>query len=219
MSIRRFDNEMNVLNLDIIRMGGLIENAIENTKNALTSRDIEKAHTVIASDKDISALAAKIESEALHILLLEHPVAGDLRTVSTALKIVTDMERIADQSSDICDIIISLNEFDYQNDLSFIPEMASIASDMVRTSVDAFVDKNLDLASKTIEMDDEVDKLFFKVRDVMIDIIKADSKKANHAVYLMMIAKYLEKIGDHAENIANWLHFNLTGEKKNVKLI
>lgn len=221
MPLRRFDSEMQSLNLDIIRMGSLIENAINSTIKSLMEENIEIANNVIDSHKDISMLSSKIESESLKILLLEHPVASDLRAVSTALKIVTDMYRIGVQAREICEIIVRLAEenIHYKTTLINIPKMANATAEMVRISVDAFVKKDFDLASEVIEMDNNVDELFEKVKENMIELIKSDSSSANQAIYMMMVAKYFEKIGDHAENIASWVQFNITGEKKNIKLI
>lgn len=219
MTLRRFDSEMQDLNLDIIRLGNLIEDAINMSTKALLNKDLELAQAVIKKDKDINILTNKIESEALKILLIEHPVASDLRNVSTALKIVTDMERIGDQASDISEIVNYLSDKDYSDHIKLIIKMANITNIMVKSSVDAFVKKDYDLAEDIIKMDNDVDKLFLHVKDDMVALIKSDSENADEAIYLMMIAKYFEKIGDHAENIAQWIQFAKTGKRKNVRLI
>lgn len=220
MSMKRFDSEMQNLNLDIIRLGSLIEEALNNTIKALADQNEDIAREVIKNDKIINALSYQIESEALKILLIEHPVATDLRAVSTALKIVTDMERIGDQARDICEIVIFLCEKKgYKTSIKIILQMAAIATDMVKNCVDAFVKKDFNLSENVMETDNVVDRLFYKMRDSMVDFIKTGSEHADQAIYLMMIAKYFEKIGDHAENIAEWVQFYQTGEIKNVKLI
>lgn len=219
MTLRRFDSEMQDLNLDIIRLGNLIENAINTSIKALSNKDVELAKTVIKKDKDINILSTKIESEALKILLLEHPVASDLRNVSTALKIVTDMERIGDQASDICGIVNYLSDRDYCDNITLIVKMGNITSEMVKSSIDAFIKKDYDLADEIIKMDNDVDQLFFNVKDDMVALIKNNSECADEAIYLMMVAKYFEKIGDHAENIAQWIQFSKTGKRKNIRLI
>lgn len=220
MSMKRFDLEMQNLNLDIIRLGSLIEEALNNTVKALSEQNETIAEEVIKNDKSVNALSSQIESEALKILLIEHPVASDLRAVSTALKMVTDMERIGDQARDICEIVLLLSEKKgYKTSIKIILQMAAITTDMVKNCVDAFVKKDVDLSQNVIETDNAVDKLFYKMRDSMVDFIKTGSEDADQAIYLMMIAKYFEKIGDHAENIAEWVQFHETGERKNIKLI
>jgi len=219
MTLRRFDSEMQDLNLDIIKLGNLIENAINTSIKALLNKDIELAQTVIKKDKDINILSNKIESGALKILLLEHPVASDLRNVSTALKIVTDMERIGDQASDISGIVNYLSDKDYTSHIELILKMGNITSNMVNSSIAAFVKKDYDLAEDIIKMDNDVDQLFLNVKDDMVALIKTNADHADEAIYLMMIAKYFEKIGDHAENIAQWIQFSKTGKRKNVRLI
>ncbi len=219
MTLRRFDSEMQDLNLDIIKLGNLIENAINISIKALLNKDIELAQTVIKKDKDINILSNKIESEALKILLLEHPVASDLRNVSTALKIVTDMERIGDQASDISRIVSYLSDKDYSSHIELILKMGNITSKMVNSSIAAFVKKDYDLAEEIIQMDNDVDQLFLNVKDDMVALIKSNADYADEAIYLMMIAKYFEKIGDHAENVAQWIQFSKTGKRKNVRLI
>ena len=219
MTLRRFDSEMQDLNLDIIKLGNLIENAINTSIKALLNKDLELAQTVIKKDKDINILSNKIESEALKILLLEHPVASDLRNVSTALKIVTDMERIGDQASDISRIVSYLSDKDYSGNIKLILKMGNITSEMINSSIAAFVKKDYNLAEEIIKMDNDVDQLFLNVKDDMVALIKSDADYADQAIYLMMIAKYFEKIGDHAENIAQWIQFSKTGKRKNVRLI
>ena len=219
MTLRRFDSEMQDLNLDIIKLGNLIESAINTSIKALLNKDLELAQTVIKKDKDINILSNKIESEALKILLLEHPVASDLRNVSTALKIVTDMERIGDQASDISRIVSYLSDKDYTSHIELILKMGNITSEMVNSSIAAFVKKDYDLAENIIQMDNDVDQLFLNVKDDMVALIKSNADYADEAIYLMMIAKYFEKIGDHAENVAQWIQFSKTGKRKNIRLI
>ncbi|MGL4987186.1 MAG: phosphate signaling complex protein PhoU [Treponemataceae bacterium] len=221
MPTRRFDNEMQCLNLDIIKIGSLIENALHSTIKALLEANLEIAKNVMSEHKNISELSSKIEREALKILLIEHPVASDLRTVSTALKVVTDMYRMGVQAKEICEIIVKLFEenLEYKNLLANIPKMANDTAKMVRLSLDSFVKKDFNLATDVINMDNTIDDLFDRVKDAMIDLIKTDSQNANQAIYLMMVAKYFEKIADHGEAIASWVQFSITGERKNIKLL
>lgn len=220
MTIRnRFEREIETLNQDITLMGGMIERAIGSSVYALVTQNKDIAKQVIENENEINQTARQIESCALKILLRQQPVAGDLKIITTALKIVTDMERIGDQSEDICSIVLHLCDEEYQTKLIVIPKMADVAVHMVNMCIDSFVKMDITIAKKVIEMDNEVDDMFGKVKDNMINLIKAQPEYADQAIYLMMVAKYLEKIGDHAENIAEWVIFCKTGERKNVKII
>ena len=200
-------------------MGALVERAIENSVTALMSQNKDLCVQVIAADKEINALTANIESKALKILLMQQPVASDLRTISTALKIVTDLERIGDQARDICAIVLHLCDEDYQPTLTILPQMGEQAKDMVNACIDSFVKLDLDLAQKVIKTDDNMDELFRKLKDKMVQLIKDKPAYADQALYFMMVGKYFEKIGDHAENIAQWVIFSKIGEHKHVKIL
>lgn len=213
-----FDRELENLNLELIRMGGMIENSIDKAITALKMQDIEQAQYVIDADKAIDEECRNIESKCLKLLLHQQPMAGDLRLISTALKMITDMERIGDQASDICVICISLAGQIYIKKLEHIPLMAEKASRMVKLSIDAFVKKDVKLAETVIEMDNEVDELFNILKQDLVELIIEDKGNVDQAIDLIMIAKYLEKIGDHAENIADWVVFSVTGEHKHKKL-
>ena len=160
-----------------------------------------------------------METRCLKLLLRQQPVARDLRSISTALKIVTDMERIGDQAADIADISMHLRSADVAVIASHLEEMAREAVDMVHSSIDAFVRTDVELAKKTIAQDDAVDALFIKVRDDVTQRIRADAAKADEAIDVMMVAKYLERIGDHAVNICEWVEFYTTGEHKNTRIL
>ena len=215
----KFERDLEALHNKLIKMGGLVEDAIEKSIKALVNQDEVLAKEVIENDKQIGALTGIIESESLKILLRQQPVASDLRTISTALKIVTDMDRIGDQARDICWITLHLCEEEYQTKLIVIPQMAELIKVMVKGCIDSFVTLDTILARKVIDMDNDVDAMFKKVKDNMINLIKKQPDYADQAIYLMMVAKYLEKIGDHAENIADWVMFCVTGQRKNVKLL
>ena len=215
----RFEKELETLNLDIIKMGSMVEKAIDDSIKSLMEQNIELAKTVIEGEKLNDMMEKKIESEALKLLLRQQPVAGDLRAITTALKIVSDMERIGDQARDICEIVLHFFQQDYRPKLVKIPQMAEITKQMVKLCVDSFVNQNMEMAQEVINMDDKIDDLFEKVKEDMIQLIKKDSVNADAAIYLMMVAKYFEKIGDHAENIAEWVQFCKTGEHKHTRLI
>lgn len=215
----KFQTELENLHLSLIKMGAMTETAIEDSVNALMNQNKEAAKAVIENDKEISRMTGAIESAALKIILLQQPVAGDLRTISTALKIVTDIERIGKQAADICSIVLHLCDEEYQTKLIVIPQMADLAKRMVKMCIDSFVRLDLELAQRIIETDNDMDELFNKVKENMIKLIRDLPRFADQAIYLMMIAKYFEKIGDHAENIAEWVIFCKTGKHKNIRLI
>lgn len=220
MSIRnKFDAELKELHSAIIKMGAAVEEAIGLSVKALMTRDAELAKSVIENDKKINEMNGAIGSSALKIMLCQQPVASDLRAVSTALRMVGEIERMGDQAADICSIVLRMCEEGCQTDPAFIPRMAEIARRMVRGCIDSFVRTDLELAKVIIETDNEMDELFIKSRQELIDLIKTNAAVADQAIYLMMIAKYFEKIGDYAENVASWVIFSVTGNYKGNFLI
>lgn len=212
--MKKFDEELNKLIEHVTEASDMILEALRNSTKALTDGDIELANQVIKNDRNINRISYKIESSSLKMLLLEHPVATDLRIVSSALKIATDLERIGDQAKDICDLLRFLLEGNiYKRNLNIIIEMSNIIEYMITNCLNAFKEKNSELSKNVIAKDDEVDKLFYKMRDSMVELIKSGTENADQAIYLMMIAKYFEKMGDHAENIAKWVYYYSTGER------
>lgn len=206
--------ELNKLTDYVAEAGDMILEALRNSSNALINGDIELANQVIENDRNINRISYKIESASLKIILLEQPVATDLRIVSATLKIATDLERIGDQAKDICDLIRFLLEGNlYKNNIDTLIEMSKIIDYMITNCIKAFREKDSQLSKDVIEKDDKVDKLFYKMRDSMAELIKSEAENADQAIYLMMIAKYFEKMGDHAENIAKWVYYYTTGER------
>ena len=216
-----FDKELNKLNDELIEMGSMIEKAIEHTIKALVTQDIDLAKYVIDSDEQINRQERDIESLCLKLLLQQQPVARDLRQISSALKMITDMERIGDHASDISEIIVTLlkREESYIKHLDHIQSMAKETSVMLVGSVDAFVNRNQLQAAAVIEKDDVVDDLFRKVQSELVQLIHEDPNCGEQATDLLMIAKYFERIGDHATNISEWVIFSLTGEHVHGQLI
>ncbi len=207
----KFDEQLDQLNKELIEMGGLIEQAIQNACAALRSYDAQLAKQAIAFDHEIDEKERRIEGLCLRLLLQQQPVARDLRLISAALKMITDMERIGDQAADISEIVLVMDKnFDHVQ-----PEEIALMADatiaMVTSSIDAFVRRDEALARKVIADDDEVDDRFLQVRAKLIDRFTADPRTAEHALDLFMITKYLERIGDHAVNIAEWVLFSITG--------
>ncbi len=220
MSARsEFDHELEDLHLDLIRLGGMIEEAIDHSITALEKRDHKLAQSVIDNDRKIDDLDHAIEARCLSLLLRQQPVAKDLRAISTALKMVTDMERIGDQAADIADISQRFDNSPFIKSLVHIPMMARIASAMVKESISAFIQSDVAASREIISRDDEVDKLFETIKQELIAILTHRPEAADQAVDFLMIAKYLERIGDHAVNICGWVIFSVTGEHKDAKII
>lgn len=220
MSARsEFDQELESMHLDLIRMGGLIEDAIDRSIMAMEHRDKQLAREIIEGDDRIDEMEHTIESKCLRLLLRQQPVASDLRAVSTALKMVTDMERIGDHASDIADLTLQFRNEPFPHPMEHFPLMASIASEMVKEAVDAFVKSDLEASKRVIARDDEVDSLFETVRRDIVSTVEKTPQCADQAVDYLMVAKYLERIGDHAVNVAEWVIFFLTGEHKDARIL
>ena len=209
----RFDEQLALLNKELIEMGALCEEAIALSSKALTAADKELAKKVAPLDAEIDQKERNIESLCLKLLLKQQPVASDLRLISAALKMITDMERIGDQAEDIAEIVCFLDGRSAEND-DLMREMARTTIQMVTESVDAFVNRDILLARKVISDDDIVDAFFDQVRKKLIDKIGKEPSDGEYALDLLMIAKYLERIGDHAVNIAKWVIFSVTGVHK-----
>ena len=214
----RFDEQLEQLNNHLLEMGALIERSIENATQALIKQDVEAAKAAIAADQEVDHKEREIESLCLKLLLQQQPVAKDLRLISAALKMITDMERIGDQAADISGLVIYIANEPYFKELVHLPQMGEKTIQMVRGSLDAYVSKDLELARHVMGMDDTVDDLFNIVKSELIDHIRSDASAGSQAVDLLMIAKYYERIGDHAQNIAEWVEYALTGKHKGVFL-
>ena len=214
----RFDEQLHTLNHELLEMGALIERAIRSATDALVKQDVEAALQAIAADKEVDQAERDIESLCLKLLLQQQPVARDLRLISSALKMITDMERIGDQASDIAELVIYLSKEPYIKELTHLPQMAENAIRMVTGALDAYVRKDVVLAQEVMGMDDAIDALFVTVKDELIALIRNDAAAGSQAIDLLMIAKYYERIGDHAQNIAEWVEYALTGRHKGVCL-
>lgn len=207
-----FDLELKALNDKLIEMGALVEGAIKNTINIITNGEYDKLETSRMIEEKINKMEREIQNYCLNLLLLQSPVAGDLRTVSAALKMITDLERIGDQAIDIAEMSIYLKDCENIYSMTHLSEMAERSSNMVTTAIDAFVKKDLKLAKSVATMDDAIDDLFNKVKQEVVDIINANKELDQQAIDVLLIAKYFEKIGDHAENIGEWVVFSITGK-------
>ena len=206
----RYDMQLHTLDTQLTHMGELCEAAIAKVTQALNDGSTEQAQVVIKEDEEIDQIEKDIERLCLKLLLQQQPVARDLRRISAALKMITDMERIGDQASDIAEIIGFLNGR-IGTDAQYICQMAVAAMRMVTESVEAYVKRDVAMAEATIQHDDVVDDLFLKVKESLIQMISENPKDGEYALDLLMIAKYLERIGDHAVNVAEWVEYSITG--------
>ena len=207
----KFEEQLARLNAMLIEMGGLIEASIAASVEALQNQDIELARKTITLDCDIDQMERDIDSLCMKLLLQQQPVARDLRLVSSAMKMSSDMERIGDHAEDIAELTIAMAGTPYIKKLEHIPQMAEATIRMVTQSVDAFVRKDLALAKSVIDYDDMVDNLFTAIKYDLIDMIHQDSANGSQAMDLYMVAKYFERIGDHAASIAKWVVYSITG--------
>ena len=214
----KFDMQLERLNSQLTHMGEMCEIAITRATKALEDGKVDEAKAVQEADEEIDQLEKDIERLCLKLLLQQQPVARDLRQISAALKMITDMERIGDQASDIAEIIISENKSE-ATDIQTIGQMSESVAKMVRDSVNAYVEKDLELSRQVMEADDAVDRLFEENKQELINFI-SDNKgvQGKRAIDLIMVAKYLERIGDHATNIAEWVEFSITGIHKDSQV-
>ena len=211
--MRRFDQQLAELNDKLLEMGALIEKAITLASQALKEHDTELAKKVIEEEKYVDQVEKDIEALCLKLLLQQQPVARDLRLISAALKMITDMERIGDQAANISEIVVMMGDAPHITKLENIHQMAEATMKMVTESIDAYVKKDLKLAKSVIKYDDVVDDLFDKIKFDIIELLRTDNSNGEQAIDLLMIAKYFERIGDHARNIAKWVVFSIRGRK------
>ena len=207
----QFNRQLSQLHEDLTKMGELCQRAIREALDAATQGDSQKAKTAMEDDSHIDEMERSIESQCLKLLLQQQPVAGDLRVISSALKMISDMERIGDHATDIAEIAQSIQGRHAQTNQT-LHAMAEAAMAMVHDSVVSFVQADEALARKVLADDDIVDGFFDSVKGQLITFIATDSASGAYYLDLLMIAKYLERIGDHATNIAEWVLFSITGQ-------
>ena len=210
----KFDEQLKILNQEMMFMGSMIEDSIQKAIDALMSQDKELARKIMESDSDVDHEQKKIEGICFNLLMQQQPVARDLRGISAAMKMVTDMERIGDHASDISEITIMLADKPYVLEQDDIKKMASETVLMLIRSIEAYVEKDMEKAKKVIKHDDVVDDLFDKVKSEIIEMIRKEPEGGEQATDMLMIAKYFERIGDHATNIAEWVIFALDDKKE-----
>ena len=220
MSVRvTYELELEKLNQDLKEMAHMVENAIEQTFVAFEDQNHEKAEEIIKGDRTINDMERAVESRCLTLILRQQPVACDLRQVSTALKVVTDLERIGDHASDIAELILRIKVEHAYHIVKHLPTMAAAAQKMVHDAIEAFIAQDLEAAMEIIKRDDEVDTLFNQVKTDVIDLLKTSPNQADQGIDLLMVAKYLERIGDHAVKVCEWTQFSKTGALKNVRIM
>lgn len=207
-----FTKQMEQLNDQMITMGCMIENTISMAIKALAEQDVKLAEEVIATDYEVDAQERNIEQLCYKLLLMQQPVARDLRIVSATMKMITDMERIGDHAEDISELTVRMAGKPYLQEITDIEQMAVEATRMVTNSVDAYVNRDAALAREVMAADDIVDELFDRVKLKIIEELRTGMGDGEQATDLLMVAKYFERIGDHATNIAGWVIFSLTGE-------
>ncbi|MDR2505535.1 MAG: phosphate signaling complex protein PhoU [Oscillospiraceae bacterium] len=212
---KNYEKQLDEMHTCLIRMGALCEDAIACAARALLEGGEETRMKAISLEHDIDMIEREIEQNCVRILLHQQPMATDLRHVTVAQKMITDMERIGDQAADIAEISAFMKGSPVKSDVH-IADMAKATSKMVTDSIDSFVNKDLELAREVIAYDDVVDGLFSKIKGELIERLRQDNTHAGECLDLLMIAKYFERIGDHATNIAEWVLYFLTGSRQNA---
>jgi len=206
---------LNVRN-NVLRMGTLVENIIDSALTALKSQDLDLAREVCEKDNEINQLELEIERECMMLITLQQPLASDLRTIASALKIITDLERMGDNAVNIAEITLEIGKEPLLKPLVDIPKMADIAQEMIKMSLDAFVREDIGLAKKAAMMDEEVDKLYETVINDILDIITEKKELINQGTKLLFVGRYLERIADHSTNICERTIYMITGELKHI---
>lgn len=212
-----FDKQLENLHIELIKMGSLCEEAISGSLKALNDNDKNIIKNISMLESDIDQKERDIEGLCMRLILQQQPVASDLRVVSAAMKMISDMERIGDQAEDIAEIIKYI-QIDPLKKSTHINEMGKAAAKMVTNSIDSFIKRDLTLAGKVIASDDVIDNLFIEIKKDLIEYIQKNPESGEYCLDLLMVAKYFERIGDHAANIAEWVEFSITGIYKGETL-
>lgn len=215
----KYDDELQDLSTELIKMGATAAQAIEKAMKAIKDFDKELAKEIIEGDRVINDMEKDIEHRCLRLILKQQPVARDLRKVSTAIKMVTDIERIGDAASDIAEITIHLDECEFQDIKNAVLNMAETAKNMVVSAIDAYVEENMILALNTIKQDDIVDECFLSIRRELSKRLIANEHEMDVIMDYLMIIKYLERVGDHAVNVCEWVQFYMTGVHNDEKIV
>lgn len=209
----KFDEQLNTLHQKLIQMGQMIEKNIQDAIDALVNGNVEKAKLIMRADDEVDKTQREIENICFGLLIQQQPVARDLRAITAAMKMVTDMERIGDHAADISEMTEFLSSYKTSDNFKTLKDMASEATIMLIHSIDAFTERDAKKATDVIENDDVVDELFVKVKNELIALIAENPQCGEQQLDMLMIAKYLERIGDHATNIAEWVLYSLDDKR------
>ncbi len=212
-----FEQELTSLHEEIIKMLSMTEKAFDNAMEALKTQNLELAKEVIAGDDKIDDQERAIERLCLEIMVRQNPVAGDLRRITSIFKLITDLERIADHAEDICEIVVRIYNQRLIKPLVDLPIMADMARSMVSRSIKAFMQQDTEMAKAVGKDDAQVDEMYYKIYNELVEMMKANPAVVEQAVALVSIAKYFERIADHATNVAEWVIFNVTGDHKHIQ--
>jgi len=210
----QFEKELEELKLSLIKMGDIVIKNIHEALKAFLDMNIDLADEIIKKDKIVNECEYNIERECMRIILREQPVAKDLRLITSVLKMITDLERIGDHAADISKLTVFMEKTHQPFSPKQIVKMVDVSEDMIKMALESFVNQDQNLALEVIAKDDIVDDLFSEVRNLVADAIRASNIDADYALYLMMVTKYLERIGDHAVNLAEWVLFSILGYHK-----
>lgn len=213
-----FEQELSILKNDIEEMGQEIEKSYDRLFDAITEKDAETIEELMRNDRRVNDMERKIESRCLSLITKQQPVARDLRMISASLKVVTDLERVGDHVADIADLVLRLNFVDFNTYSSHLNLMIEETKKIIHDAVDAFINRDEETAKEFYKRDDVIDDLFNKVKEDIVCCLKAENKNVDECVDILMIVKYLEKIGDHAVNISEWEVFRETGTMKEFRL-
>lgn len=217
MSARQsFQDELKSLTSDLLMMGNMVEQCIAKAVQALKEQDVVLAQEVIDGDEKIDSIELAIEDRCLKLIAQQQPMAKDLRKIATGLKIITDLERIADHACDIAKICVRIGDEPLIKPLVDIPRMAEMARTMVKNALDSFVEENVQLAYQVAKDDDDIDALYNQIFRELLTYMMEDPKNIRQATYLLFVSSYLERIGDHATNLGEWLIYMVTGERKEL---
>ncbi len=208
----QFDSELDNLKLDLIKMSDLVISNIHAALHSFLEMNTELAEKIITDDKYVNEYEYSIEKECMRIILREQPVAKDLRLITSVLKMITDLERIGDHASDISKLTVFMEKNNKPLEVKQTKLMVDVCEEMIRLALDSFVNKDINMAHEVIAKDDVVDDYFLEIKNAVAKAIREERIDADYAIYLMMVTKYIERIGDHAVNLAEWVVFSITGE-------
>ncbi|MFA5523060.1 MAG: phosphate signaling complex protein PhoU [Tissierellales bacterium] len=213
-----FDESLESLNLDLVRMASAVEKSIDQSILALKNKDIDLAKKVVEEDDIIDDMNAEIEAKCIKLIATQQPLAKDLRLITSILKMITDLERIADQSADISELMLKIKEENYIKPLIDVPKAADVAREMVKEAIDAYVNKDIELAKEVCKKDEIVDEYYETILKDLQELMRKNPDYIGQGVILIQVAKYIERISDHATNLAEWVIYIITGKHETLNI-